>query len=79
MDLNCFLEGCAGPLTVMDHQMECLYRLFLFMYIINGAKSLTYLVLVMRTFKCSDLFVELYAHICFSFGVTSTDTTSHWN
>jgi hypothetical protein len=25
------------------------------------------------------LFVELYAHICFSFGVTSTDSTSHWN
>ena len=72
--------------------MECLYRLFMFMSIINGAKSLTNLCVALEDvpvlrfvcssaqiclFQCSDLFVELYAHICFSFGVTSTDLPSH--
>jgi len=56
--------------------MECLYRLFMFMSIINGAKSLTNLCVALEDVPVLR-FVELYAHICFSFGVRSTDSPSH--
>ena len=56
--------------------MECLYRLFMFMSIINGSNSFTNLCVALEDVPVLR-FVELYAHICFSFGVTSTDLPSH--
>jgi hypothetical protein len=64
--------------------MECLYRLFMFMFIINGAKSFTNLYVALEDVPvlrivCSNAQICLLSYTLtrVSFGVTSTDSTPH--